>query len=53
VGFALNVDNEREVCCAITKQVQRSDAGIEVDRMHTRWRSVLSQVQEDVSQCRD
>jgi hypothetical protein len=29
-GFALNVDNERKVCRAITKQVQQSDAGIEV-----------------------
>jgi hypothetical protein len=25
-----------EICRAITKQVQRSDAGIEVDVMHTR-----------------
>jgi hypothetical protein len=41
-GFALNVDNERKVCCAITKQVQRSDAGIKVDRMHTRWMNALS-----------
>ncbi len=48
MGFALNVDNERKVCRAITKQVQWSDAGIEVDRMHTRWRAALSQVQEDV-----
>jgi hypothetical protein len=28
VGFALNVDNERKFCRAITKQVQRSDAGM-------------------------
>jgi hypothetical protein len=35
VGFALNVDNEMKVCRAIMKQVQRSDAGIEVDVMHT------------------
>jgi hypothetical protein len=48
VGFALNVDNERKFCHAIMKQVQRSDAGIKVDRMHTRWRTALSQVQEDV-----
>jgi hypothetical protein len=41
-GFALNVDNERKVCRAITKQVQRSDAGIKVDRMHTRWMNALS-----------
>jgi hypothetical protein len=34
--FALNVDNERKFCCAITKQVQRSDARMMVDRMHTR-----------------
>jgi hypothetical protein len=39
VGFALNVDDERKFCRAITKQVQRSDARIEVDRMHTRWRN--------------
>jgi hypothetical protein len=48
VGFALNVDNERKVCHAITKQVQQSDARIMVDRMHTRWRAALSQAQEDV-----
>jgi hypothetical protein len=42
VGFALNVDNAREICRAITKQVQRSDAGIEVDVMHTRWMNALS-----------
>jgi hypothetical protein len=41
-GFALNVDNERKVCHAITKQVQQSDAGIKVDRMHTRWMNALS-----------
>jgi hypothetical protein len=41
-GFALNVDNKRKVCHAITKQVQRSDAGIKVDRMHTRWMNALS-----------
>jgi hypothetical protein len=35
-GFALNVNNERKVCHAITKQVQWSNAGIVVDRMHTR-----------------
>jgi hypothetical protein len=29
-------------CRAISKQVQRSDAGIEVDRMHTRWMNALS-----------
>jgi hypothetical protein len=48
MGFALNVDNEKKFCRAILKQVQQSDAGIEVDRMHTRWRTVLSQAQEDV-----
>jgi hypothetical protein len=48
VGFALNVDNERKFCRAITKQVQQSDAGIKVDWMHTRWRTALSQAQEDV-----
>jgi hypothetical protein len=31
-----------EICHAIMKQVQRSDAGIEVDRMHTRWMYALS-----------
>jgi hypothetical protein len=36
MGFALNVDNELKICCAISKQVQRSNAGIEVDVMHTR-----------------
>jgi hypothetical protein len=41
-GFALNVDNEQKVCRAITKQVQWSDAGIKVDRMHTRWMNALS-----------
>jgi hypothetical protein len=36
-GFALNVDKRVErICHAITKQVQRSDARIEVDVMHTR-----------------
>jgi hypothetical protein len=36
-GFALNVDKRvAEICRAISKQVQRSDAGIEVDVMHTR-----------------
>jgi hypothetical protein len=40
-GFALNVDNEQKVCRAIMKQVQQSDAGIEVDRMHTRWMNAL------------
>jgi hypothetical protein len=35
-GFALNVDKRvEEICRAISKQVQRSDAGIEVDVMHT------------------
>jgi hypothetical protein len=35
-GFALNVDKRVErICRAITKQVQRSDARIEVDMMHT------------------
>jgi hypothetical protein len=35
-GFALNVDKRVErICRAITKQVQRSDARIEVDVMHT------------------
>jgi hypothetical protein len=35
-GFALNVDRRvAEICRAISKQVQRSDAGIEVDVMHT------------------
>jgi hypothetical protein len=35
-GFALNVDKEVErICRAISKQVQRSDARIEVDVMHT------------------
>jgi hypothetical protein len=35
-GFALNVDKRvAEICRAISKQVQRSDAGIEVDVMHT------------------
>jgi hypothetical protein len=35
-GFALNVDKRVErICRAISKQVQRSDAGIEVDVMHT------------------
>jgi hypothetical protein len=35
-GFALNVDKVFErICRAISKQVQRSDAGIEVDVMHT------------------
>jgi hypothetical protein len=35
-GFALNVDKRVErICRAITKQVQRSDAEIEVDVMHT------------------
>jgi hypothetical protein len=29
-------------CRAITKQVQQSDAGIEVDMMHTRWMNALS-----------
>jgi hypothetical protein len=34
--FALNVDKRVErICRAISKQVQRSDAGIEVDVMHT------------------
>jgi uncharacterized protein YifE (UPF0438 family) len=42
VGFALNVNNERKFYCAIMKQVQRSDAGIEVDKMHTRWMNALS-----------
>jgi hypothetical protein len=42
VGFALDVDNERKFCCAIMKQVQQSDARIEVDRMHTRWMNALS-----------
>jgi hypothetical protein len=32
----------RKVCCAISKQVQWSDAGIEVDVMHTRWMNALS-----------
>jgi hypothetical protein len=35
-GFALNVDNEQKVCRAIMKRVQWSNAGIVVDRMHTR-----------------
>jgi hypothetical protein len=57
VGFALNVDNERKFCCAITKQVQRSDARIVVDRMHTRWMNALSkcrgciEVQSLVKEC--
>jgi hypothetical protein len=35
-GFALNVDKRVErICRAISKQVQRSDARIEVDVMHT------------------
>jgi hypothetical protein len=35
-GFALNVDKRVvKICRAISKQVQRSDAGIEVDVMHT------------------
>jgi hypothetical protein len=35
-GFALNVDKRVErICRAITKQVQRSDARIEVDVRHT------------------
>jgi hypothetical protein len=35
-GFALNVDKRvARICRAISKQVQRSDAGIEVDVMHT------------------
>jgi hypothetical protein len=42
VGFALNVDNELKVCRAITKQVQWSDARIEVDVMHTRGVNALS-----------
>jgi hypothetical protein len=42
VGFALNVDNEEKFCRAISKQVQRSDAGIKVDVMHTRWMNALS-----------
>jgi hypothetical protein len=42
VGFALNVDNEGKFCRAISKQVQRSDAGIKVDKMHTRWMNALS-----------
>jgi hypothetical protein len=42
VGFALNVNNEVKFCRAIMKQVQQSDAGIEVDRMHTRWTNALS-----------
>jgi hypothetical protein len=42
MGFALNVDNEMKFCHAISKQVQRSDAGIEVDVMHTRWMNALS-----------
>jgi hypothetical protein len=48
MGFALNVDNERKFCHAITKQVQWSDARMMVDKMHTRWRVALSQAQEDV-----
>jgi hypothetical protein len=32
----------REICRAITKQVQRSDARIEVDVMHTREMNALS-----------
>jgi hypothetical protein len=36
-GFSLNVDKGVErICRAISKQVQRSDARIEVDVMHTR-----------------
>jgi hypothetical protein len=31
-----------EICHAISKQVQRSDAGIKVDVMHTRWMNALS-----------
>jgi hypothetical protein len=42
MGFALNVDNEEKFCRAILKQVQQSDAGIEVDVMHTRWMNALS-----------
>jgi hypothetical protein len=42
MGFALNVDNEMKFCHAISKQVQWSDAGIEVDVMHTRWMNALS-----------
>jgi hypothetical protein len=38
----------RKFCRAIMKQVQRSDARIVVDKMHTRWRAALSQAQEDV-----
>jgi hypothetical protein len=35
-GFALNVDKRvGKICRAISKQVQRSDAGIEVDVMHS------------------
>jgi hypothetical protein len=35
-GSALNVDKEFErICRAISKQVQRSDARVEVDVMHT------------------
>jgi hypothetical protein len=30
------------ICRAISKQVQRSNAGIEVDVMHTRWMNALS-----------
>jgi hypothetical protein len=39
---------KEKFCHAITKQVQQSDARIEVDRMHTRGRAALSQAQEDV-----
>jgi hypothetical protein len=41
-GFALNVDNKLKFCRAITKQVQQSDARIEVDMMHTRGMNALN-----------
>jgi hypothetical protein len=46
-----------EICLAITKQVQWSDAGIKVDKMHTRWMNALSkrrgciEVQSLVKEC--
>jgi hypothetical protein len=51
-GFALNVDKRvGEICRAISKQVQRSDARIEVDVMHT-GNECTEQVQRMYLKCR-